>query len=80
MANLLLLLTVFAVGFVLIGLSFLVGMVFGWFANEYFNPISNQLTSTHPEMYDENGNYITEELIAVRFEEPDEDCTDDNED
>jgi hypothetical protein len=68
MTNLLLLLTVFAVGFVLIGLSFLVGMVFGWFANEYFNPISNH-ASGHPEMYDENGNYITEELIAVRFEE-----------
>jgi hypothetical protein len=73
MTNLLLLLTVFAVGFVLIGLSFLVGMVFGWFANEYFNPISNH-ASGHPEMYDENGNYITEELIAVRFEdEEDED-------
>ena len=68
MTNLLILLTVFAVGFVLIGLSFLVGMVFGWFANEYFNPISNH-ASGHPEMYDENGNYITEELIAVRFEE-----------
>jgi hypothetical protein len=69
MTNLLLLLTVFAVGFVLIGLSFLVGMVFGWFANEYFNPISNHAAAGHPEMYDENGNYITEELIAVRFEE-----------
>lgn len=74
MTNLLLLLTVFAVGFVLIGLSFLVGMVFGWFANEYFNPISNHASVGHPEMYDENGNYITEELIAVRFEdEEDED-------
>lgn len=72
MGNLLLLLTVFAVGFVLIGLSFLVGMVFGWFANEYFNPISNPASTGHPEMYDENGNYITEELIAVRFEEEDE--------
>lgn len=73
MTNLLLLLTVFAVGFVLIGLSFLVGMVFGWFANEYFNPVSAHVNSAHPEMYDENGNYITEELIAVRFEEDDED-------
>lgn len=78
MANLLILLTVFAVGFVLIGLSFLVGMVFGWFANEYFNPVSNAAHAGHPEMYDENGNYITEELIAVRFEE--EDDEDDEED
>jgi hypothetical protein len=77
MGNLLLLLTVFAVGFVLIGLSFLIGMVFGWFANEYFNPVSAHATG-HPEMYDENGNYITEELIAVRFEE--EDDEDDEED
>ena len=52
-------------------------MVFGWFANEYFNPISAH-ASGHPEMYDENGNYITEELIAVRFEEDDEE--DDEED
>jgi hypothetical protein len=72
MANLLLLLTVLAVSFVLIGLSFLIGMVFGWFANEYFNPISNHTNHGHPEMYDENGNYITEELIAVRFEEEDD--------
>ena len=77
MTNLLLLLTVLAVSFVLIGLSFLIGMVFGWFANEYFNPISNHANSGHPEMYDENGNYITEELIAVRFEEEDEDDEED---
>ena len=77
MTNLLLLLTVFAVGFVLIGLSFLIGMVFGWFANEYFNPISNHMETGHPEMYDENGNYITEELIAVRFEEEDEEDEED---
>jgi hypothetical protein len=73
MANLLILLTVFAVGFVLIGLSFLIGMVFGWFANEYFNPVSNHTNVGHPEMYDENGNYITEELIAVRFEDDEDD-------
>jgi hypothetical protein len=78
MANLLILLTVFAVGFVLIGLSFLIGMVFGWFANEYFNPVSNNAIQGHPEMYDENGNYITEELIAVRFEEDEDE--DDEED
>jgi len=79
MSSLLVLLAVLAVGFVLIGLSFLVGMVFGWFANEYFSPISSSSGSTHPEMYDENGNYITEELIAVRFED-DEDEEEDEED
>jgi hypothetical protein len=77
MGNLLLLLTVFAVGFVLIGLSFLVGMVFGWFANEYFNPTSGHAAG-HPEMYDENGNYITEELIAVRFEEEEDEDYDED--
>jgi hypothetical protein len=51
-------------------------MVFGWFANEYFNPISNNATG-HPEMYDENGNYITEELIAVRFEEEEDEDEED---
>jgi hypothetical protein len=50
----------------------MVGIVFGWFANEYFTPMTSGNNHLHPEMYDENGNYITEELIAVRFEEEDE--------
>jgi hypothetical protein len=78
MSSLLVLISVLAVGFVLIGISFMIGMVFGWFANEYFNPVSSGNSNTHPEMYDENGNYITEELIAVRFEE--EEDEDDDED
>lgn len=73
MSDLLILISVLAIGFVLIGISFMIGMVFGWFANEYFNPISSSNPSSHPEMYDENGNYITEELIAVRFEEEEDD-------
>lgn len=56
----------------------MIGMVFGWFANEYFNPVNSNNSTSHPEMYDENGNYITEELIAVRFEE--EEDEDDEED
>ena len=78
MSSLLVLISVLAVGFILIGMSFMVGMVFGWFANEYFNPVTSGSPSSHPEMYDENGNYITEELIAVRFEE--EEDEDDDED
>lgn len=77
MSSLLIVITLLGVGFILIGMSFLVGMVFGWFANEYFNPISSGASNSHPEMYDENGNYITEELIAVRFEEEDEEDDED---
>jgi len=73
MSSLLVLISVLSIGFVLIALSFMVGMVFGWFANEYFNPVSSGNNHSHPEMYDENGNYITEELIAVRFEEEEDD-------
>lgn len=73
MSSLLVLVSVLTIGLVLIVLSFMIGMVFGWFANEYFNPISSAGPNSHPEMYDENGNYITEELIAVRFEEEEDD-------
>jgi hypothetical protein len=70
MSSIAILLPVLVFGFILVVMSFLIGLVFGWFANEYFSPATGPVL--HPEMYDEHGNYIHEELIALRFVEEDE--------
>jgi hypothetical protein len=56
---------VFSVMFFII--SLIVGGVVGWIYREYV--WSNQTMRMHPEMYDENGNVIPDEIIAFRFEE-----------
>jgi len=43
-----------------------VGGVVGWLARE--NTWVNQPIYTHPEMFDENGNVLPDEILAVRFE------------
>lgn len=48
------------------------GLLFGWFANEYAGSFTNKGFELHPEMYDEDGNLINEQLIAFRFEDEDE--------
>ena len=45
---------------------FFVGGVVGWLARE--NTLVNQPIYTHPEMFDENGNVLPDEILAVRFE------------
>ena len=43
----------------------------GWFTNDVVAAFLNrQRFPTHPEMYDENGNVIPDEIHAVRFENP----------
>ena len=39
--------------------------------------MQNQVAYTHPEMYDENGNLIPDEIVAVRFEHNDDSEEDD---
>ena len=48
MSNIVVLLPVLVFGFILVVMSFLIGIVFGWFANEYFSPVSSP--SLHPEI------------------------------
>lgn len=54
----------------------ILGFVIGWIAHEYFMVAMERddyvIPGDHPEMYDENGNYIQSELYSVRFEEEDE--------
>ena len=54
----------------LISIMFLfVGGMLGWMAKQHFYE-KNYLSSlvTHPEMFDEHGNLIPDEILAVRFE------------
>ena len=57
---------------------FFVGGMVGWLAKEHV--YQTQPVYTHPEMFDENGNVLPDEILAVRFEndyEPDEEHDED---
>ena len=49
-------------------LSLLVGGVIGWMARTYtLEKVQFSQYPSHPEMYDENGNLIADEIVAFRF-------------
>ena len=52
-------------------LALLVGGMIGWLAKEHSYETTPPTVYTHPEMYDENGNIIPDEIVAVRFEKND---------
>jgi len=61
---------------VFVFLSMVVGIIAGWHINDVvYNLIANKNEISHPEMYDENGIWINEELLSVKFvkEEEEED-------
>ena len=49
-------------------LALLVGGVIGWVAREHSYETTPQTVFAHPEMFDENGNLSPDEILAVRFE------------
>jgi|TARA_B100001964_G_scaffold233153_1_gene289972 hypothetical protein len=56
---------------------FIIGMFAGWFLNDLIAAfLHQQRMPSHPEMYDENGNIIPDDILAVRFESPDDDDDD----
>ena len=57
---------------------FFVGSVVGWLAKEHV--YQTQPVFTHPEMFDENGNVLPDQILAVRFENDYESHEDDDED
>ena len=59
-------------------LALLVGGMRGWLARHQAYE-SAYVAYTHPEMFDQNGNVIPDEIVAVRFEN-NYDNTDDEED
>ena len=46
----------------------LVGGVIGYLVKEYVYERNSTYIPTHPEMFDENGQIIADEILAVRFE------------
>jgi hypothetical protein len=60
-------------------LFLLVGGVIGWLTKSHLYENQVRRFYTHPEMFDENGNLIPDEILAVRFEN-DYDDNDDEED
>ena len=49
-------------------LALLVGGVIGWIAKQHSYDTNYTGAYNHPEMYDENGNLVPDEILAVRFE------------
>ena len=56
-------------------LLFVIGILFGWIARDYMLNY-REIQRPHPEMFDMNGNLVPDEIVAFRFENYDEDHTD----
>jgi hypothetical protein len=59
-------------------LFFMVGGIIGWLT--YRHVLESRPPYLHPEFFDENGQVIPDEVVAVRFEEGYFDDDDDDED
>jgi hypothetical protein len=60
-------------------LFLLVGGVIGWLTKSHLYENQVGRFYTHPEMFDENGNLIPDEILAVRFENDYDDNDDEEE-
>ena len=61
-------------------LALLVGGMIGWMARQHSYESTPQYMWTHPEMLDENGNLVPDEIVAVRFENNYDTDEEDNDD
>lgn len=52
-------------------MSLLVGGLVGWFLRSYVYESAPNIVYTHPEMFDENGNIVPDEILALRIEHTD---------
>ena len=52
-------------------LALVVGVVIGRVARQHSYETTPQNIYSHPEMFDANGNIIPDEIVAVRFEQHD---------
>ena len=59
-------------------LALLVGGMIGWMARQHSYETTSQIVYTHPEMFDENGQLVPDEIVAVRFENYDTDTEEDD--
>ena len=76
--------SVLLVIFSILCFTFLIlGGIIGWLAqqNNYVNmQHRNDAFATHPEKYDENGMLIADEIVALRFENPNDNSEEDDSD
>ena len=49
-------------------LALLVGGMIGWMARQHSYETTPQVVYTHPEMFDENGQLVRDEILALRIE------------
>jgi hypothetical protein len=61
-------------------LALLVGGMIGWLARQHSYEAAYVAAYTHPEMFDENGNVIPDEIVAVRFENENDTDTEEDDD
>ena len=59
-------------------LALLFGGMIGWMARQHSYETTPQIVYTHPEMFDENGQLVPDEIVAVRFENYDTDTEEDD--
>ena len=61
-------------------LFMVVGLIVGWFVNDLVYSFMNKNNGLqlHPEMYNQDGFLINEELLSVKFIDEDEEEEDDN--
>jgi len=64
---------------ILMFLFMVVGGLIGWTANDFLYAYMTTKTNlpTHPEMYDDEGMVINEELLSVRFVDEEDEQEDD---
>ena len=60
-------------------LAILGGGMIGWMARQHSYETTPQIVYTHPEMFDENGQLVPDEIVAVRFENNYDNTDDDTE-
>ena len=49
-------------------LAIIVGGMIGWMARQHSYETTPQVVYTHPEMFDENGHLVPDEILALRIE------------
>ena len=49
-------------------LALIVGGMVGWMARQHSYETTPQVIYTHPEMFDENGQLVPDEILALRIE------------
>jgi|TARA_Y100000361_G_scaffold55334_1_gene48264 hypothetical protein len=60
-------------------LALIVGGMVGWMARQHSYETTPQFVYTHPEMFDENGHVVPDEIVAVRFENENDSNTEETE-